>query len=86
MSSSYKPGYMGNVYEIATRAQVVTLKRFTNLTNDQISAITGVNPRQVTKYNSTATEHGNDGGQLLDKHIKDGLRPGGMGIPSRLQD
>ncbi|KAK5123047.1 hypothetical protein LTR08_006581 [Meristemomyces frigidus] len=67
----------GNNYDAATRTQVVTLKTSTTLTNAQILAITGVQPRQQNNLVKKAKERGWLSAQrLLVKHVEDGFRPG----------
>lgn len=64
-------------YCVATRAQVVCLKQYTHMTNDQITAITGVSATQIVQINKTAMERGYvKNGPLLDKHVADARRPG----------
>ena len=67
----------GNTYDVAVRAQVVTLKHYTNLTNDRISSITGVGPRQIALYNSNAKHRGYKLDQpLLSEYVEDAKRTG----------
>ncbi|KAK3712776.1 hypothetical protein LTR37_008866 [Vermiconidia calcicola] len=60
----------GNAYDIATRAQIVTLKQYTKLGNAEISAITGATPRQIQRYIKTAEQRGwTEEQKLLDNHV-----------------
>lgn len=72
--STYQPSNKGNIFDIATRAQIVTLKRYTNMTSDQISAITGVQPQQIVQYNKTASDRGYEAGPLTAKYLEDSPR------------
>ena len=48
----------GNQYDLATRAQMVTLSQYTALSNMDISKITGAHHRQVQRFVNTAKERG----------------------------
>ena len=70
MTDNQKQPRKGNTYDIATRAQIVTLKTYTSLSNDQISAITGADPRQIQRYAKAAKDRGYQKGEILrDSHV-----------------
>ena len=73
------PSNKGNRYDIATRAQIVTLRHFTNFTNDEIARWTGCSPRQISGFNSTAIQRGfvkEEGKPLKIAHLEDKPRSG----------
>jgi len=68
-----------NRYGIATRAQVLTLKVHTTLTNDQITAISGVQKSEIQNIMKRAKERGwTPEGRLplQDAFFEDGKRTG----------
>lgn len=70
----------GNTYDVIARAQAVTLKQYTALSNAEIEAITGISSRQIVRYNAKATQRGYVKGQRLEKHhLVDDKRTGRPG-------
>ena len=67
-------------YDIATRAQALTLKLILQLDNKQIEAITGLKPRTVASIADKALERGFDPTAdppvILDIHVCDAPRSG----------
>ncbi|KAL2142930.1 hypothetical protein VTI28DRAFT_509 [Corynascus sepedonium] len=67
-------------HDIATRAQVLTLKLIAQLDNDQIEALTGLKARTVNNIVSKALERGFDPTRvpavILDKHVSDAPKTG----------
>lgn len=67
-------------YDIATRAQVVTLKLILQLDNHQIEALTGIKARTVNSIATKALERGFDPSQtparVLDAHVCDAPKTG----------
>src|SRR3954469_18743321 len=67
-------------YDIATRAQALTLKLVLQLDNKQIEAITGLKPTTVASIANKALERGFDPHAsppvILDKHVCDAPRSG----------
>jgi transposase len=73
--SSSKRDY--NLSDIATRAQAVTLRSNSTLTNRQIEEVTGVQERNIRRLVKRAKERGwTPDSALLDKHVEDGKRSG----------
>ncbi|KAK3903422.1 hypothetical protein C8A05DRAFT_14611 [Staphylotrichum tortipilum] len=74
-------------YDLATRAQAVTLKLIVRLENSQIEAITGLKPRTVNKICDRAIERGFDPQRVptlvLDEHVRDMPK---TGRPSKQAD
>lgn len=74
-------------YDIATRAQALTLKLIAQFDNKQIEAITGMKARAVNNLVDRALERGFDpqGSPpvILDKHVCDASK---SGRPSKQQD
>jgi hypothetical protein len=63
--------------DVAGRAQVVTLKDNTALTNAQIGQIVGCEERQVQRIFAKAKERGwQPGTKLKDEYLKDAPRSG----------
>ena len=66
-------------YDIATRAQALTLKIY-SLSNDKIERLTGINRRTVSQWLDNAISRGLDPKArplvILDCHVKDGTRSG----------
>lgn len=62
-------------FEIATRAQVVTL-RSVGISAKRVEEITGVAERTQRKIVEKAKERGFSGGKILDAHVKDGDKSG----------
>jgi hypothetical protein len=63
-------GANGNVCSLSTRAQIVFLKQYTNMTNAEISTITGADPATIKRFNKEAVVRGFDkDGPLLDEHL-----------------
>ncbi|KAK4126044.1 hypothetical protein N657DRAFT_551531, partial [Parathielavia appendiculata] len=67
-------------YDIATRAQALTLKLIIQLDNRQIEAITGIKPRALNNLANRALERGFDpnGSRpiILDEHVRDAPKTG----------
>ncbi|KAL2153083.1 hypothetical protein VTH82DRAFT_4238 [Thermothelomyces myriococcoides] len=74
-------------HDIATRAQVLTLKLIVQLDNKQIEALTGVKARTVNNFVTKALERGFDPSQIpaviRDEHVCDAPK---SGRPSKQAD
>jgi len=66
-------------YDLATRAQALTLKML-NFSNDDITSITGMSKQTVWRYMDRAIERGLDLKarpiQILNHHVEDDPKPG----------
>ncbi|AEO66501.1 uncharacterized protein THITE_2114632 [Thermothielavioides terrestris NRRL 8126] len=67
-------------YDIATRAQALTLKLILQLSNAEIEELTGLSSRTVNSIATKALERGFDPNArpvlILDKHVCDAPRTG----------
>jgi hypothetical protein len=74
-------------YDIATRAQALTLKMIVQLDNKQVEEITGIKPRALNDLADRALARGFDPNAspptILDKHVCDAPK---TGSPSKQSD